>query len=67
VLFVRRNGAPYFVDVRSLRPKLDFILIVTAKDMDDFELFTRRLLFDNANIRRFSTNVVMARDKVVPV
>ena len=48
----------------------DFILIVTARDMDDFEQFTRRLLFDNANIRRFTTNVVMARDKVggvVPV
>ena len=48
----------------------DFILIVTAKDMDDFEQFTRRLLFDNANIRRFTTHVVMARDKVgsvVPV
>ena len=48
----------------------DFVLIVTARDMDDFEQFTRRLLFDNANIRRFTTNVVMARDKVgsvVPV
>jgi Lrp/AsnC family transcriptional regulator, leucine-responsive regulatory protein len=42
----------------------DFILIVVARDMDDFESFTRRLLFDNANIRRFTTNVVMARDKV---
>jgi DNA-binding Lrp family transcriptional regulator len=48
----------------------DFVLVVTAKDMDDFEVFTRRLLFDNANIRRFTTQVVMARDKVgssVPV
>jgi DNA-binding Lrp family transcriptional regulator len=48
----------------------DFILIVVARDMADFEAFTRRLLFDNANIRRFTTSVVMARDKVsnvVPV
>ncbi len=48
----------------------DFVLIVTARDMDDFEVFTRRLLFDNANILRFTTSVVMARDKVgsvVPV
>jgi Lrp/AsnC family transcriptional regulator, leucine-responsive regulatory protein len=42
----------------------DFILIVIARDMDDFEAFTRRLLFDNPNIRRFNTHVVMARDKV---
>ena len=48
----------------------DFVLIVVAQDMDDFEAFTRRLLFDNPNIRRFTTSVVMARDKtgqVVPV
>jgi len=48
----------------------DFILIVTARDMDDFQAFTRRLLFDNPNIRRFTTSVVMARDKtsqIVPV
>ncbi|MDO1527966.1 Lrp/AsnC family transcriptional regulator [Fulvimonas sp. R45] len=48
----------------------DFVLVVTARDMADFEAFSRRLLFDNANIRRFTTSVVMARDKVglaVPV
>jgi len=48
----------------------DFVLIVVARDMDDFESFTQRLLFDNTNIRSFTTNVVMARDKVgmtVPV
>ena len=42
----------------------DFILIVVARDMADFEAFTRRLLFDNANIRRFTTSVVMSRDKI---
>lgn len=42
----------------------DFVLIVTARDMADFELFTRRLLFVNANVRRFTTNVVLSRDKV---
>jgi Lrp/AsnC family transcriptional regulator, leucine-responsive regulatory protein len=42
----------------------DFVLIVIARDMDDFEAFTRRLLFDNPNVRRFTTSVVMARDKV---
>ena len=42
----------------------DFILIVIAKDMADFEAFTRRLLFDNANIRRFTTSVIMSRDKI---
>ena len=42
----------------------DFILVVIARDMADFECFTRRLLFDNASVLRFTTSVVMARDKV---
>ncbi len=42
----------------------DFILIITAQDMDDYEFFTRRHFFDNANIRNFQTNVVMDRVKV---
>jgi DNA-binding Lrp family transcriptional regulator len=48
----------------------DFVLIVVARDMADFEAFTRRLLLDNEHIRRYTTRVVMARDKVglaVPV
>ena len=48
----------------------DFVLVVVARDMADFEAFTRRLLLDNENIRRYTTNVVMARDKTglaVPV
>ena len=37
----------------------DFVLIVTAKDMADYELLTRRIFFDNRNIRKFHTVVVM--------
>jgi len=37
----------------------DFILVVTAKDMEDYEVFTREVFFDNLNIRNFQTNVVM--------
>ena len=46
------------------RGAADFVLIVTAKDMEDFDAFTRRLLFDARNVRKFSTSVVMTRDKV---
>ena len=48
----------------------DFILIVTAEDMDEYERFTRSTFFDNANVRSFQTNVVMDAVKVgltVPV
>lgn len=42
----------------------DFCIICTAKDMSDFEALTQRLFFDNSNIRRFRTSVVMGRSKV---
>ena len=42
----------------------DFVLICTARDMEDFEALTHRLFFDNANVRRFRTSVVMERSKV---
>lgn len=48
----------------------DFIVILTAKDMKDYEDFTRRFFFHNSNVKRFRTNVVMDNVKVglsVPV
>jgi len=42
----------------------DFTLICTARDMLDFEELTRRLFFENTNVRRFRTSVVMQRTKV---
>ena len=48
----------------------DFLMVVTARDMADYEAFTRRAFFGNPNIRRFRTSVVMDRVKVglsVPV
>ncbi|MDW3183540.1 Lrp/AsnC family transcriptional regulator [Roseobacter sp.] len=42
----------------------DFILICSAKDMQDFEALTHRLFFENSNVRRFRTSVAMDRTKV---
>ncbi|WP_181773463.1 Lrp/AsnC family transcriptional regulator [Amycolatopsis pittospori] len=41
----------------------DFVLVVTCKDMTDFEAFTRRMFFDNPNVRHFTTSVAMDRVK----
>ncbi|MFT0532353.1 Lrp/AsnC family transcriptional regulator [Castellaniella hirudinis] len=37
----------------------DFIIIAVAPDMEAFEGMTRRLFFENHNVRRFTTSVVM--------
>ena len=42
----------------------DFIVILTARDMKDYDDFTRRHFFQNSNVRRFRTNVVMDSVKV---
>jgi len=42
----------------------DFVLIVTAKDMADFDDFTKRLFFSDSTVLHFKTSVVMGRTKV---
>ncbi|MEF3049114.1 Lrp/AsnC family transcriptional regulator [Pseudotabrizicola sp. L79] len=41
----------------------DFVLMVTARDMEDFEQFTRRFFYENPDIRGFKTMVVIDRVK----
>jgi Lrp/AsnC family transcriptional regulator, leucine-responsive regulatory protein len=41
----------------------DFMLVVTARDMEDYEAFTRKFFYENADIKCFKTMVVMDRVK----
>jgi Lrp/AsnC family leucine-responsive transcriptional regulator len=41
----------------------DFVLVLTAKDMEDYEQFTRRFFYKNQDIKGFKTMVVMDRVK----
>ena len=41
----------------------DFVLIVSAKDMSDYEAFTRDFFYNNTDIKGFKTTVVMDRIK----
>lgn len=41
----------------------DFVLVVTSKDMEDYEQFTRRFFYENPDIKGFKTMVVMDRVK----
>lgn len=41
----------------------DFLLIVSAKDMEDYEAFTRDFFYNNVDIKGFKTTVVMDRIK----
>ncbi len=39
----------------------DFVLLVTASDMEDYECFTRRLAHESSEIKRFETMVTLNR------
>ncbi|KAE9626414.1 Lrp/AsnC family transcriptional regulator [Parasedimentitalea maritima] len=41
----------------------DFMLIISARDMEEYEEFTRHFLYDNPDIKGFKTTVVMDRIK----
>jgi DNA-binding Lrp family transcriptional regulator len=42
----------------------DFVLVITVPTMSAYEALTRRLSFENSNVKRFRTLVVMGRVKV---
>ena len=42
----------------------DFVLIVTAKDMENFEEFTQAFFFSDNAVLHFKTSVVMGKTKV---
>ena len=41
----------------------DFVLVVTVASMQDYEALTKRLFFENHNVKHFKTLVVMDRVK----
>lgn len=42
---------------------LYFVLYVTARTMEDYEQFTRRFFYENADIKGFKTMVIIDRVK----
>jgi DNA-binding Lrp family transcriptional regulator len=42
----------------------DFVLVVTCRDLTEFEAFIRRMFLDNEEVRHFTTSVVLDRVKV---
>ena len=54
---------PQVVQCYYVTGAVDFVLTVSVKDMDEYEDFTKRFFFENRNVRRFETMVVMGRTK----
>ena len=64
------RATPEVMQCYYVTGETDFVLILTVKDMPDYEDFTRRFFFENPNVMRFNTTMVMDRVKAglqVPV
>ena len=42
----------------------DFILVVIVKDIQEYEKFTQEYFFDQSNVNKFTSSIVMDRVKV---
>jgi Lrp/AsnC family leucine-responsive transcriptional regulator len=66
----RMRAAPEVQQCYYVTGDADFVLMVTAKDIADYENIIDRLFFEERNIRKFKTGVVLNRVKAtlaVPV
>lgn len=66
----KAKAEPQIQQCYYITGEADFALIALAKNMKDYEALTQRLFFEDTNVKRFRTSVVMDRTKVgmtVPV
>jgi DNA-binding Lrp family transcriptional regulator len=59
----RMREAPCVQQCYYTTGEADFLLILAVRDLKEYEEFTERYFFDESNISRFRTSVVMDRVK----
>lgn len=60
----KMRSAPCVQQCYYTTGEADFVLILTVRDINEYEEFTQAYFFDESNICRFKTAVVMDRVKV---
>jgi len=58
------RATPEVMQCYYVTGEVDFVLVITARDMRRYEEFTKQFFFSNINVRRFHTMVVMDRVKI---
>ena len=59
----RMRAAPEVQQCYYATGEADFVLIVVVRDIKEYEAFTQRHFFDESNVSRFTTAIVMDRVK----
>jgi len=63
-------STPEVMQCYDVTGEFDFIVVVTAKDMQEYEIISRRLFMENPNVRRYKSSLVVRRIKtgtIVPL
>lgn len=58
------NALPQVQQCYHLTGEFDFLLVLSLRDMDEYQRLTRRLFYANPHIQRFQTSVVIDAMKV---
>jgi Lrp/AsnC family transcriptional regulator, leucine-responsive regulatory protein len=56
-------NTPEVMQCYDVTGESDFIVVITAKDMQEYEIISRRLFMENPNVRRYKTSIVVRRVK----
>ncbi|WP_298906760.1 Lrp/AsnC family transcriptional regulator [uncultured Aliiroseovarius sp.] len=59
----RMRSAPSVQQCYYTTGEADFLLILSVRDIKEYEVFTQEHFFDTSNISRFKTSIVMDRVK----
>ena len=62
--FIRKARLdPHVTNFYCIAGDADFVMIVVAKDIKDYEAFTHRFFFSDKNVRKFRTSIVVSTVK----
>lgn len=54
---------PQVMNFYCIAGDADFVMIVVARDIADYEAFTHRFFFADKNVRKFRTSIVVSTEK----
>ena len=60
----RMQSAPCVQQCYYTTGEADFILVVIVKDIREYEEFTQEYFFDESNVNKFTSSIVMSRVKI---
>ena len=59
----KARAEPHVLHLYCIAGDADFVMVVIARDMADYEAFTYRFFFSDTSVQRFRTSIAISTDK----